>query len=96
MLEVNQIDIFVKNSIPQLQMAHKRKGKKKLKEKVDYHQPLFIEDIDESCFRPVIGVKNSYLYPEDGIGKMETGVVSKTEAKQEENPNRIVHVLELD
>ena len=75
-------------------MAHKRKGKKKSVNKIDSHRPFFIEELSRD--RPVIGAKNPWLYPKDGIGKMESGVVSKTEAKQEENPKRIVHVLELE
>lgn len=76
-------------------MAHKRKGKKKQAEKIEYHQPLFIQDLNDSYSRPVIGAKNPWLYPENSIGKMETGIVRKSETSKDENLKRIVHVLEL-
>jgi hypothetical protein len=75
-------------------MAHKRRGKKKTVKKTETHGPIISEDL--SCDRPVIGAKNPWLYPKDGIGKLETGVVSITDAKQDENPKRIVHVLDLE
>ncbi len=77
-------------------MAHKRKGKKKPAKKTETLAPIISEGLSGDFERPVIGAKNSWLYPKDGIGKLETGVVSITEAKQDENPKRIVHVLDLE
>jgi hypothetical protein len=77
-------------------MAHKRKGKKKTVKKTETHGPIISEDLSGDFERPVIGAKNPWLYPKDGIGKLETGVVSITDAKQDENPKRIVHVLDLE
>jgi hypothetical protein len=77
-------------------MAHKRKGKKKSVKKTETLAPFISEDLSGDFERPVIGAKNPWLYPKDGIGKIETGIVGKTEAKQEENPKRIVHVLDLE
>jgi hypothetical protein len=77
-------------------MAHKRRGKKKTVKKTETHGPIISEDLSGDFERPVIGAKNPWLYPKDGIGKMETGVVRKTETEQEENPKRIVHILDLE
>jgi len=77
-------------------MAHKRKGKKKPAKKTETLAPFISEDLSGDFERPVIGAKNPWLYPKDGIGKMESGIVSKTETKQDENPKRIVHVLDLE
>ena len=77
-------------------MAHKRKGKKKTAKKTETLAPFISEDLSGDFERPVIGAKNPWLYPKDGIGKLETGVVSITDAKQHENPKRIVHILDLE
>ena len=77
-------------------MAHKRKGKKKMAKNTETLAPFISEDLSGDFERPVIGAKNPWLYPKDGIGKLETGVVSITETKQDENPKRIVHILDLE
>ena len=78
-------------------MAHKRKGKKKPSEKVDVYKPLFIQDINYDSFKPVIGAKNLWLYPEDGIGRLEQGVVRKSDTNiTDDNSKLVYHVLELE
>lgn len=46
--------------------------------------------------RPIIGRKNSWLYPRDGVGKMESGAVSNTEPKQDGKSERIVHIFDME
>jgi hypothetical protein len=76
-------------------MAHKRKGKKKSAKKTETHGPIISEDLSGDFERPVIGAKNPWLYPKDGLGKMEQGVVSRNDVNPSPNA-KIIRILDLD
>jgi len=64
-------------------MAEKNNENKTEPSKFKLVERTSLKEISSEHLRPEIGEKNSWLYPEDGVGKIEQGVVSRDGNKKE-------------